>query len=107
MINSVSQASSAYARTLSELNSASDELNASTQGSDGGTDFGTMLKNMVGNAINTGHEAEDMTAQGLQGSGDMTKIVTAVSDAQLALQTTTAVRDRLVQAYQNVMQMTI
>ncbi|KXV66584.1 flagellar hook-basal body protein FliE, partial [Gluconobacter japonicus] len=34
-------------------------------------------------------------------------IVTAVSNAQLALQTSTVIRDRMVQAYQDVMKMTI
>lgn len=107
MINAVSQASSAYARTLNELDTTTDELSSATGTSDSGSDFAAMMKNMVGNAIQTGHDAESMTADGLNGSGDMTKIVTAVSNAQLALQTTTALRDRFVQAYQDVMRMSI
>lgn len=107
MINAVSQASSAYARTVNALDTTTDELDSATGMSASGGDFAAMMKNMVGNAIQNGHDAENMTAEGLNGSGDMTKIVTAVSNAQLALQTTTALRDRFVQAYQDVMRMSI
>ena len=36
-----------------------------------------------------------------------TDVVTAVSQAELALQTTTAIRDRVVQAYQDIMRIQI
>jgi hypothetical protein len=39
--------------------------------------------------------------------GNLTEVVTAVSKAQLALQTATTIRDRMVQAYQQIMQMPI
>jgi flagellar hook-basal body complex protein FliE len=45
--------------------------------------------------------------QGIAGNANLTEVVTAVSRAQLALQTTTAVRDRVVQAYQEIMRMPI
>ncbi|MDE2006009.1 MAG: flagellar hook-basal body complex protein FliE [Rhodospirillales bacterium] len=41
------------------------------------------------------------------GAGNLTEVVTALSRAELTLQTATAIRDRLVQAYQDVMQMPI
>ena len=43
----------------------------------------------------------------LNGTGNLTEVVTAVARAQLALQTATAIRDRVVQAYQDIMKMPI
>jgi flagellar hook-basal body complex protein FliE len=45
--------------------------------------------------------------KGLNGQGDLTQIVTSVTQAQLALQTTVALRDRMVEAYQSIMNMPI
>jgi flagellar hook-basal body complex protein FliE len=46
-----------------------------------------------------------MTA--IAGGGNLTEVVTAVSRAELALQSTVAIRDRVVQAYQDIMRMPI
>lgn len=104
MIGDVTQARNAYARTLQGLDATAPVDNGTA---DGTGSFGSMLKQAVSDAITTGHDAEKQAAQGIQGGGDMTQIVTAVSNAQLALQTTTALRDRFVQAYQDVMRMSI
>jgi flagellar hook-basal body complex protein FliE len=103
MIGTVSQARDAYARTLHPSGSAPpDEAGAAIT-----ADFGTVLGNAVKDAVATGHSAETLATQGLNGGGDMTRIVTAVSNAELALQTATVLRDKFVQAYQSVMSMTI
>ena len=44
---------------------------------------------------------------GAHGGGNLTDVVTALSRAELTLQTATAVRDRVVQAYQDIMKMPI
>ena len=43
----------------------------------------------------------------IAGGGNLTEVVQAVSRAELALQTTTAIRDRVVSAYQDIMRMPI
>ncbi|MDI6651396.1 flagellar hook-basal body complex protein FliE [Gluconobacter japonicus] len=105
MITSLSQAHSAYAQSLqnSLQTSVTDDVPDGTSGND----FGSVMSQAVKNVIATGHDAEAQSAVGLNGGGDMTQIVTAVSNAQLALQTSTVIRDRMVQAYQDVMKMTI
>ena len=69
--------------------------------------FGSVLQNAVSNAVETGHTAETDALQAIAGQGSLTDVVTAVSRAELALQTATAVRDRVVQAYQDIMKMPI
>ena len=51
--------------------------------------------------------ADAQTAAALTGKADLTQVATAVTQAELALQTTNAIRDKVVQAYQDIMRMTI
>jgi flagellar hook-basal body complex protein FliE len=73
----------------------------------GGTDFGATLQRAVEGVVEQSRDAEAQSMQALSGGGNITDVVTAVSKAELALQTTTAIRDRLVQAYQDIMKMPI
>lgn len=78
-----------------------------TAPSSGGADFGSVLSQSLGNAIDTGKQAETQAISAINGGGDLTQVVTAVSRAELALQTTVAVRDRVLQAYQDIIKMPI
>jgi flagellar hook-basal body complex protein FliE len=80
-----------------------------TQSTDLGAngDFGSLLSQSLGSAITAGEAAETQAKTAIAGGGDLTSVVTAVSRAELALQTTTAVRDRVLQAYQDIIKMSI
>ena len=45
--------------------------------------------------------------EALSGGGNLTEVVTALSRAELTLQSATAIRDRVVQAYQDIIKMPI
>jgi flagellar hook-basal body complex protein FliE len=72
-----------------------------------GESFGSALADALNSAVQTGQNADAQAVQGLNGQGDLTQIVTSVTQAQLALQTTVALRDRMVEAYQSIMNMPI
>jgi flagellar hook-basal body complex protein FliE len=72
-----------------------------------GSSFGSVLQNALNGAIETGHTAETAAMQAISGEGNLTEVVTALSRAELALQTATAIRDRVVSAYQDIMKMPI
>jgi flagellar hook-basal body complex protein FliE len=74
---------------------------------EGDGSFANLLGRALDGAIATGHVADAQSAQAISGHGDLTQVVTAVSRAELALQTTTAVRDRVLQAYQDIIKMPI
>ncbi|QDH16572.1 flagellar hook-basal body complex protein FliE [Swingsia samuiensis] len=106
MMNSITQAHDAY--RLSLQNSLIDNgSNNSPEATTPQESFGAVLSKTLQNTLDTGHDAEQKAVVGLNGHGDMTQIVTAVSNAQLALQTTTTIRDRMVQSYQDIMRMSI
>jgi flagellar hook-basal body complex protein FliE len=74
---------------------------------DGGDDFAGMVGRALQGAIATGKQADTQAQQAISGHGDLTQVVTAVSRAELTLQTTVAVRDRVIQAYQDIIKMPI
>src|ERR1700722_12686955 len=76
-------------------------------GGGSGGDFGATLQNALQGAVDDFHATDAKTVQALNGGGNLTDVVTALSRAELTLQTATAVRDRVVQAYQDIMKMPI
>ena len=69
--------------------------------------FGQAMAQALQGVVDSGHQADAQTSAALSGNGNLTDVVTAVNRAELALQTTTAIRDRVVQAYQDIMKMPI
>jgi len=73
----------------------------------GTEDFGAALQSAVESAIDTGHEAEAASMKAITQGGNVTEVATALSRAELTLLTATAVRDRMLQAYQDIMRIQI
>lgn len=92
----VTDASKAYLNTLKQLQNDG-------QPKTEGPSFGDVLKNSVQSAIDAQHTSEKVSAKALVGQADMTDVLQAVNNAEMALNTVLAVRDRLVQAYETVM----
>ena len=74
---------------------------------DGSISFSTMVQNVLTQAEQTGHKADDQAVKAISGEGNLTEVVTALSHAEMTLQTVTAIRDRVVQAYQDIIRMPI
>jgi flagellar hook-basal body complex protein FliE len=72
-----------------------------------GPSFGELLQQFGDQAIATGKEDEKQSMAASVGKANMTDVVTAVSSAELTVQTVTAVRDKVVAAYQEVLRMQI
>ena len=98
-----SAAAEAYARTT-RMASQVDSITPLEQPD---RSFGTTVQQAMEQAVQTGHTAEDKTTEALKGGGSLTDVVVALSHASMTLQTATAIRDRVVQAYQDIMKMPI
>lgn len=96
----ITQATNAYANTLNQIQKAA---GTGAGADDGGVSFGDILKNSVQSAVDAQHKSEKISGQALMGKADMTDVLQAVTDAEMALQTVLAVRDKVVQAYNDVM----
>lgn len=71
------------------------------------TGFSAMLGHALQGVVRAGNEADAQSMKAINGGGNITEVVTAVSHAELALQSAIAIRDKVVQAYQDVMRMPI
>src|SRR5687768_174209 len=70
-------------------------------------DFSSLLKGAATQAVNTLQQGEAASVMGLAGKLDLSQVVTAVSNAEVTLQAATAVRDRVVQSYLEILRMPI
>jgi flagellar hook-basal body complex protein FliE len=95
-----SAAAEAYGRIARAGPSAASTADASKS-------FGAAITQALGQSIQTGHTADDQAMKAISGGGNLTDVVTALSHAEMTLQTATAIRDRVVQAYQDIMKMPI
>jgi flagellar hook-basal body complex protein FliE len=72
-----------------------------------GSDFGQMLTQVASDAVNALKGGEAASIGGVTGTQSAQDVVQAVMNAEQALQTAVAVRDKLVAAYQEITRMQI
>lgn len=84
----------------------SPESAGSTQATQGSS-FLDMVGSALQGAASTGYKSEAMSMRALAGKADLTDVVTAVSEAETALNTVVAIRDRVINAYQEIIKMPI
>jgi flagellar hook-basal body complex protein FliE len=72
-----------------------------------GASFGELLQKVGTDAIDAGRKADAVIVSAIEGTAEVAEVVTAVANAELALQTVVAVRDQVVAAYQEIMRMPI
>ena len=80
-------------------------LGAAVGGADKG--FGAMLKDAIGSVVETGRKSDSQTAAMMTGKADMVDVVTAVSQTEVAVEALVSVRDKVIQAYEEIMRMPI
>ncbi len=74
----------------------------------GGPNFADMLQNMITQTVQAQGKSEALTMAAASGETvPLHEVVQAISQAQLTLQTLVTVRDRAVEAYQEVIRMPI
>jgi flagellar hook-basal body complex protein FliE len=73
----------------------------------GGSDFAKMLGQAVQGVVENGRVADTKAMDMVNGKGDMIDVVTAISQTELAMDTMVAVRDRVINAYEEIMRMPI
>ncbi|MEH6477668.1 MAG: flagellar hook-basal body complex protein FliE [Sneathiella sp.] len=72
-----------------------------------GPSFADLVSEAGKQAVNDGMASEKVSLQSLTGESGLVDIVTAVSSAEVTLETVVSVRDRVIQAYQDIIKMPI
>jgi flagellar hook-basal body complex protein FliE len=100
MVASISNAINAY-------KAAAKTAGAGMDARPDGKSFADVLGELASTAKDQGVKAENLGAAALLGKADYAQVVTAVSNADVALQTVVTVRDKIISAYQDILKMPI
>jgi flagellar hook-basal body complex protein FliE len=69
--------------------------------------FGDFLSDAIKDSVSTMKTGEQMATKQVAGQANIVDVVNAVNSAEMSLDTVVAVRDKVIQAYQSIMNMPI
>ena len=72
-----------------------------------GKSFAALVSQVTNDGINAGNNTEIQGTKSLNKSTDIVDVVTAVTNAEVTLETAVAIRDRIISAYQTIMRMPV
>lgn len=108
---SFARAAGAYNDALRAAQNILDRVGSSAPAESISSARGSSFLDMVGTALQgaatSGYKSESMATKALSGKADLTDVITAVSEAETALNTVVAIRDRVINAYQDIIKMPI
>jgi flagellar hook-basal body complex protein FliE len=107
MTVSSAQAAMAYANAARQAMGAGQGEATARMSGEGSASFGDVLRDVVQDTVKAGRVSEQKAIAAINNEGDVLDVVTAVSAAEVTLETVIAVRDRVVSAYQEIMRMPI
>lgn len=73
----------------------------------GGSSFGDLLSSMVGDMSKATKNSEGTAVKSINDKAGVVDVVSDVSNAEMVVNTVVAVRDKVIQAYQEIMRMPI
>ncbi|MBU6475173.1 MAG: flagellar hook-basal body complex protein FliE [Alphaproteobacteria bacterium] len=97
-MTNITQAAGAYSSALKNAAGAGTDSKSS-----GDATFGNLVKQGLEDAVKLQYKSEHVSAAALAGKASMTDVLQATTEAQMALNTVLAVRDKVVQAYNSIM----
>jgi flagellar hook-basal body complex protein FliE len=100
-----SAAALAYA-SLARLTDAGGLAKAGSDTAAGGG-FATLLKDALGTVKETGQKADMQAKAMVAGKANIVDVVTAVAESEVAIDAVVSVRDKVIQAYEDIMKMPI
>ena len=110
MVTSPGAAANAYqalSRLSEGLSTGGGAARAAAQSKDGIGDFGNLVRQSLGSIAQQAHNAEQQSRSFANGKSDLVDVVTAVAESEVALETLVSVRDRVINAYEEILRMPI
>jgi flagellar hook-basal body complex protein FliE len=106
-MNTAAFAAGAY-RRLATIGSGADAASAAGGAAPpAGQSFGSLVEQALDTVADSAKRADTQALAAAQGKANLVDVVTAVAESQTAVQALIGVRDRVIQAYQQIMQMPI
>jgi flagellar hook-basal body complex protein FliE len=72
-----------------------------------GPSFGDLVKDVLGNVVEGGRQADQQSAAMAAGKANVMDVVTAVAETDVKISTLVSVRDKVISAYEDIMKMAI
>ncbi|MCB2099436.1 MAG: flagellar hook-basal body complex protein FliE [Rhodobacterales bacterium] len=102
---SINGAINAYAKAAkSGADAASGKVMAARDDGAGG-DFAGLVRSAIDEAVRIGKTSEVQSMAAVADRADLSQVVTAVAEAEVTLRTVVAVRDKVVEAYKEILRM--
>lgn len=98
MVVNVGQVLNSYRTTMKNVESGTPGVNKV-----GGEGFDDILKGVLEGTVDSLQNAEKVSMAAVQGKANINEVITAVSSAEVALQTVVTIRDKIIAAYQELM----
>jgi len=100
-LNNIANAVGAYQNT--SRNGAGPSVEA--RGSGQGAQFADLVKGAIQEAIKIGEQSERVSMAAINDRADINQVVTAIAEAETTLKTVVAVRDKVLDAYKEILRM--
>jgi flagellar hook-basal body complex protein FliE len=101
-----SVAANAYASLSRIMESASPSVAGKTAEA-GGPSFSSLVKEAMNGVLDAGRKSDAQTVAMASGKANVMDVVTAVAETDVAVSTLVSVRDKVIQAYEDIMRMPI
>ncbi|MBN8968711.1 MAG: flagellar hook-basal body complex protein FliE [Rhizobiales bacterium] len=103
-----SVAANAYASLSKIMDSAGGAAGSlGKTGDSAGPSFSAVLKDALGSVMEAGRKSDVQTVAAASGKANVMDVVTAVAETDVAVSTLVSVRDKVIQAYEDIMRMPI
>lgn len=106
----IAAANQAYAQALKNVAPGQGgDQGVNTVGASGNTlgGFASLIEKSLIETVQSARASEQASLRAIQGKADITEIVQAVTNAELALDTVVSVRDKVINAYQEILRMPV
>ena len=70
-----------------------------------GNEFADLVKGALSEAKKIGERSEQLSIAGIADRADIGQVVTAVAEAEVTVQTVVAIRDKVIEAYKDIIRM--
>ncbi|MDH5748790.1 MAG: flagellar hook-basal body complex protein FliE [Rhodospirillales bacterium] len=99
---SISNAVSAYQRASNSGISGIDARDKEPE-----QDFSDLVKGAIREAVKINQQSENVSLAAVADRADLNEVVTAIAEAELTLRTVVSVRDKVIEAYKDILRMPI
>ena len=103
----IHQALNAYQQAARQTVSGSSQQSRADVQPAGQEEFGDLVRSAIMEARKIGERSEKMSIAAINDRADITQVVTAVAEAELTLQTVVNVRDKVLEAYKDIIRMPV